>query len=121
MLSQSALSAPHMPPATERLFYACEEGYLGTATTMLCDNRARLNVLHCYTHLSPLMVAAVNGRRSIVRLLLEHGADPNLVSPVHKQTALTLAVRSRLPTADATVSALLEAGADPVVPYYRGV
>lgn len=54
-----------MPINVERLFYACEQSFLGAATTMVKDNKVDVNVFHCYTQLTPLMVAAQHGNQRL--------------------------------------------------------
>src|SRR5207249_982922 len=63
-------------------------------------------------HPQPLLSAVLSGQSQIVQALLEHGADPNLVDPRDKVTALMLAVTRK--DVD-SVRVLLAAGADPLL------
>ncbi len=116
-----SLRATHMDEDHERLFSACEHGFLGTATTMIKDNHANINILHCYTDLTPLMVAAQHGRRTVARFLLDQGSKVNMSSPTYKQTALTLAVQGDTPGHSAVAKLLLERGASVWHPYFTGI
>ncbi len=60
---------------------------------------------------SPLGEAALSGDTDTIRLLLEHGADPNRILTI--TTALGTAAIAHAP--DAAIQLLLEAGADPLV------
>jgi len=108
-------------PELERLFYAAEEGVLGTATTMIKDNGAPVDAFHPYTGLTPMMVAAQSGKRSLVRLLLEHKARVDLVSPIHRHTALSLSVLGSLPVHFEIAKMLIEHGASMWFPYFTGI
>lgn len=106
-----AWRATHMNDATERLFYAIEQGYLGTVTTMVNDNHIPIDVVHCYTDLTPLMVAAQHGKVNVARFLLESGAAPNAVSPSRRCTALSIAVEGDTPGHLHVAELLLKYGA----------
>jgi len=64
-----------------------------------------------------VLMAAVNqGYPDIVNILLEHGADPNLASPVTGETPLHIAaLRGFAETSTESLILLLEAGANPNV------
>lgn len=75
---------------------------------MLVDRGADVNVLSQDRGNSPLMEVAVRGDESGVRKLLQHGADPNLVSK-SGQTALMLAIGEGH---KGIAKALMDSGAD---------
>lgn len=69
---------------------------------------SQVNELHLGK--TPLIKAIEAGNLQNVLALLEHGADPNLLHPMSRQTALQLACEFMFPPA--AVSALIQAGAD---------
>jgi ankyrin repeat protein len=87
-------------------------------TKMLIDNGADVNARSMYLQalpavvgFTPLMTAALNGDRTTVLYLLDHGADPNLKSKQGMTALLTLQL-SKTDDPDMTI-ALLKHGADP--------
>ena len=61
------------------LHFAAREGHIKVAR-QLVDGGAEINHLTEGDQSSPLLVAVINGNYDLARMLLEHGADPNLVS-----------------------------------------
>jgi ankyrin repeat protein len=60
------------------LFYACEGGHEEFATFLL-DNGAEVDAKN-HSGVTALFIAAQVGAASVVRLLMDRGADPNLRS-----------------------------------------
>lgn len=84
---------------------------------LLLDAGASVNAQSDDRAFSPLMDAAQNGDDTLVRYLLDRGADPDLVSK-DGQSALVIAVgRADLPVC----ASLITAGADPDLPDKLGL
>jgi ankyrin repeat protein len=109
------------------LLYAVRQGYVEIATALL-DAGVPVNQRKGGDRASALLVATVNGQFDLASLLLDRGADPNLVAengvgPLYAAINLTWAPRAGYPQprahADQKLSyleymkRLLEAGADP--------
>lgn len=83
-------------------------------------------VVHQGDNGSPLMAAVVNANPAIVRLLLEHGADPNLSITGNYGSALEASIAPKInervnqKERDEIQRMLLDAGADPTVVSIRG-
>lgn len=90
------------------LFHAVANGHNKIAEILL-NTTNQANDVEPEKGFTPLLIAATNGHIAMVRLLLEHGADPNLRN-YDGVTALHNAVyENQLDI----VALLLEAGADP--------
>lgn len=61
------------------LHYAARDGHLEAARTLV-DAGAEVDLVTGGDQSSPLLVAVINGNYDLANMLLEHGADPNLVS-----------------------------------------
>jgi uncharacterized protein len=109
------------------LLYAVRQGYSEIATTLL-DAGVPVNQQKGGDHASALLVATVNGQFDLANLLLERGADPNLIAengvgPLYAAINLAWAPRAGYPQPRAQVNQqldylefmtrLLDAGADP--------
>ncbi|MDH3271469.1 MAG: ankyrin repeat domain-containing protein [Gemmatimonadota bacterium] len=109
------------------LHYAARQGHLESAKLLL-DAGADIDHQSGGDNSSPLLVAVINGNYDLARVLLERGADPNLVSddgvgPLFATLNIEWSLRTWYPQPQAfrvqetsyldLVDALLAAGADP--------
>ena len=92
----------------ERLLYAVEIGHIDTVKDCL-ENGADVNYDANGTKDHAFYTACRYGRKNIIDLLLQNGADVNKTSP-QGEPSLFIAARARL---EKTMSTLREAGADP--------
>nr|MBA3269134.1 ankyrin repeat domain-containing protein [Acidobacteriota bacterium] len=109
------------------IHYAVRDGHTAVVTTLLGAG-VEVNTLTGGDRTSPLMVATVNGRFDIGKLLLERGADPNLAgengaTPLYAAINVQWAAKAAYPQPTAQFNQqigyldymrlLLEKGADP--------
>ncbi|KAI3929878.1 hypothetical protein MKW98_004032 [Papaver atlanticum] len=103
------------------LHYAAQKGYTEILTRLLsrgvnvngsCEDGTLTPLAVAGATLSPLDIAAHNGQIEAIQILLDHNADPNLMS-CRSFTSLTVSIKSGLPQSLRCVELLLEAGADP--------
>jgi ankyrin repeat protein len=98
-------------------------GYRRICTAIADGDVGRLRALaardvRAAAHWRPIMDAALSGRTDLLRVLLDAGADPNVVAANGRHTALTGVLQRRIATGgeqgrETTVELLLRAGADP--------
>jgi ankyrin repeat protein len=111
------------------LHYAARQGYLDVAAALL-DAGVDVNQVTGGDHTSALLVASINGRFDLAKLLLERGADPNIqaqngVTPLYAAINVQWAPKAAYPQPRAHLNQqlnylgymqlLLEKGADPNV------
>jgi ankyrin repeat protein len=109
------------------LHFAARQGGARTVQALV-EHGANVNALSPGDHVSPLLIAAVNGQFDIVKYLLAHGADPALanaggVTPLYAVVNIEWAPRMFYPQPRAQLqqetsyldlmAALLDKGADP--------
>ena len=109
------------------LHFAARQGS-ARSVAALVEHGAAVNALSPGDHVSPLLIAAINGQYDIATYLLAHGADPNLasaggVTPLYAVLNVEWAPRMFYPQPRAQlqqaasyldlVAQLLERGADP--------
>ena len=109
------------------LHYAARQGHLETARILL-DNGADIDQPSAGDQSSPLLVAVINGNYDLAMMLVERGADPNIVSddgagPLFATLNIEWSLRTWYPQPQAfrvqetsyldLMKVLLEAGADP--------
>lgn len=93
---------------TQQLFDASLEGKVNLIEEAVNQN-VDLNQAVDQSGRTPLMLASFNGHSDVVKILLEHGADPKKTDS-QGQTALSFAASGPYPH---TVELLLKNGADP--------
>jgi ankyrin repeat protein len=111
------------------LHLAARQGYIETVQTLL-EAGADVNALSAGDKTSPLLIATINGRFDLGKVLLDHGADPNLASdagatPLYAAVNVTWAPKALYPQPRAFqqqnlsyldfMRALLDKGDDPNV------
>ncbi|KAI3957782.1 hypothetical protein MKX01_007613 [Papaver californicum] len=103
------------------LHYAAQKGYTEILTRLLsrgvnvnglCEDGTLTPLVVAGATVAPLELAAKNGQLEAIQILLDHNADPNLVS-CRSYTPLTVSIIYGLPQSLQYVELLLEAGADP--------
>lgn len=109
------------------LHYAARQGHMETARILL-DEGASIDQLSAGDQSSPLLVAVINGNYDLAQMLVERGADPNLVSddgagPLFATLNIEWSLRTWYPQPQMfrvqetsyldLMKALLEAGAEP--------
>lgn len=109
------------------LHYAAREGHIETAK-LLIEGGADINQQSAGDQTSPLLAAVINGNYDFAMMLLEHGADPNLLSddgagPLFATLNIEWSLRTWYPQPQMfrvqetsyldLMKALLEAGANP--------
>ena len=109
------------------LHYAARQGHIETARLLL-DDGANIDQPSGGDQSTPLLVAVINGNYDLAHMLLERGADPNLVSddgagPLFATLNIEWSLRTWYPQPQMfrvqetsyldLMEALLEAGADP--------
>ena len=109
------------------LHFAVRQGHLETIQALL-DAGADVNQVSAGDKTSPLLIATINGRFDVAKLLLEKGADPRLasengVTPLYAAVNVQWAPKALYPQPRAhlqqsithleLMAALLEKGADP--------
>ncbi|XP_026378893.1 ankyrin-3-like [Papaver somniferum] len=103
------------------LHYAAQKGYTEILTRLLsrginvngsCEDGTLTPLEVAGATLSPLEMAAANGQLEAIQILLDHNADPNLMS-CRSYTPLAVSIVSGLPQSLRCLELLLEAGADP--------
>jgi ankyrin repeat protein len=124
-LSSAASTRPERRPpgGMTALLFAARQGKLGAARALL-DGGADVNQAGA-DNTSPLLIAIVNGHYELSSLLLERGANPNIVdtngrSPLYAAVDLRNVQWSQGPAPElpqkthlAMINSLLAAGADP--------
>jgi ankyrin repeat protein len=83
------------------LHHAARQGSVAAALALI-EGGAKLNDTTFVDRMTPLMMAAVNGQFDVAKLLVERGADPNVVttygmSPLYATLNAQWAPRSRYP------------------------
>ncbi|MGE3273641.1 MAG: ankyrin repeat domain-containing protein [Vicinamibacterales bacterium] len=111
------------------IHYAARQGYMEVAAALL-ESGVDVNQPTGGDHTSPLLVATINGRFDMARMLLERGADPNLAAengatPLYAAINVQWAPKAAYPQPRAHLNQktdyltlmklLLEKGADPNV------
>ena len=111
------------------IHYAAREGHMEVATALLASG-VSVNTLTGGDRTSPLLVATVNGRFDMAKMLLERGADPNAsgengATPLYAAINVQWAAKAAYPQPTAHLNQqtgylefmqlLLEKGADPNV------
>jgi ankyrin repeat protein len=109
------------------LHHAARQGSVAAALALI-EGGAKLNDTTLVDRMTPLMMATVNGQFDVAKLLVERGADPNVVtsygmSPLYATLNAQWAPKSRYPQPQAIqtqqtsyvelAAALLAKGADP--------
>jgi len=94
------------------LYYAARSGNVKKILQFLEDG-ADVNFTYSWAKETPLHLAASGNNTEAVKVLLQHGADPNIkLESIHTQTPLIYAVKNKNVT---MTKLLLEHGADPDV------
>lgn len=71
------------------LHLAAEYGHISIVRTLI-DHSAFLDSCDNLYHMTPLHLASINGREDVARLLIEGGANPNLMNVLHQNAEYML-------------------------------